>query len=305
MGRNYPAVTVIVPAYNHQDYVEDCVLSVLEQDYPNIDLVVINDGSTDSTDERVRGLVKKNIRAFRYISKGNEGVVKTLNSGLRLSGGKYFCEVASDDMLLPGSIRKRADYLEKNPQADAVFCDAYLMEGSTKTGELLFGSNKKSGYRSSEHTIKDLLEGSARIFFASGMIKRSAIDRVGAFDEDFRYYEDFFKYRLVLDCKVDYLDCPVMYYRVHSTNTSRQNPLWVREEKILMLEKLLSGGESGKNLIKRHLFREYLKYLRVGMESGVERQRLLEESKKAIGIRPYSLSALYLYLSLTLRKGAV
>ncbi|MBI5561168.1 MAG: glycosyltransferase family 2 protein [Deltaproteobacteria bacterium] len=305
MHREMPTVTVVVPAYNHEDYVADCIKSILGQDYPDIDLIVINDGSTDSTDLRIREWMKENKCSFRYVSKQNEGLIKTLNLGLGMSKGEYFCECASDDMMLPGSIRKRVEYLQANPVLDCVFADGYLIEGAAKTEKRLFKDNGKTGFRSSEHSIEDILSGRARIFFASGMIKRSVIDALGAFDEAFRYHEDWLlKYQIVIRGRVGYLDEPVMYYRVHSTNTSRGNPLWVREENILALEKLIAAhGEPLRGLLKQYLFREYLKYLKVGRKNRVDRDRLMEELKKAVKIRRYSLRVLCNFISLVFYGG--
>lgn len=297
----YPLVTVIVPAYNHEDYVVECVQSILEQDYPNMDVIVINDGSTDSTDLRIRGWMEKNGKDFRYVSKQNEGLIRTLNLGLKMSKGEYFCECASDDALLPGSIRKRVEYLLANPALDCVFADGYIIEGGAKTEKRLFDG--KIGFRSAEHFIGDLLKGRARIFFASGMIKRSVIDAFGAFDEDFRYYEDrLLKYQIALKPEVGYLDEPVMYYRVHSTNTSKGNPLWVRAEGILAFEKLTGMyGDEFRGIFEPYLFKEYLKYLKVGIENGADRAVLMRELKKALRMRPYSLKALYILISLKLK----
>src|SRR3990172_250496 len=186
MGKELPFVTVVVPAYNHENYVIDCIESILSQDYPNIDLVVINDGSTDGTDEKIMGLTGQGGRPFRYISKENEGLIKTLNLGLKLARGKYFCELASDDMVLPGSIRKRVEYLEANPRAEAVFADGYFLNASEKTSTRIL-QGTVAGYHGPEHTIENLIKGDAIIMFPSGMIKKSTLDALGGFDEDFRY----------------------------------------------------------------------------------------------------------------------
>lgn len=90
MQQDFPLASIVVPAYNHENYVAECLESVLAQDYPNIELIVINDGSTDSTGQRIEEFLKKNGQRFRYVSKPNEGLVKTLNAGIRLSFGKIF-----------------------------------------------------------------------------------------------------------------------------------------------------------------------------------------------------------------------
>lgn len=298
-----PLVTVVVPAYNHEDYVPGCIKSILDQDYPAIELIVINDGSTDDTDARVRELIEGDNLDFKYISKGNEGLIKTLNLGLRQASGKYFCELASDDMLLPGSIAKRVEYLEANPVLDAVFADGYVMEDSRKTEKRAFEGN--SGFDSERHTIEDLLDLRAKIFFATGMIRKEVLDGLGGFDEDFRYYEDAFtEYQLVMRGKVGYLDEPVMYYRVHSSNVSKTFHLETRREKLLALEKLygLAGSDSLKRVVKGYIYKERWKYFKFGRKSGMpsgEISKLLEECMK---IRPWSLKLMYYRVFFALSK---
>ncbi len=260
-----PRVTVVVPAYNHEQYVAECIESVLDQEFSaGVELIVINDGSTDGTDARIRDFIKADGRVFTYINReDNRGLIKTLNQGLRMGTAKYFCELASDDLLIPGSIQKRVELLEANPDTDVVFCDAYLMEGSVKTEKRLCKGNEK--YDSPDYTIENIIEGKARMFFASGMFKKEVIDRLGGFDEDFRFYEDLaMKYRLAQHAKIEYLNEPVMYYRRHGTNVSVTNRSIVRHERVLALKNIDPGTDRNlKKLIKRHLRKETLKGLRV------------------------------------------
>lgn len=302
--KQLPAVSIVVPAYNHENYVADCIKSILEQDYPNMELIVINDGSTDSTEEKIRDYIGKNGERFRFISKKNEGLVKTLNLGLSLAKGEYFCELASDDMLLPGSIRKRVEYLEANPDIEAVFADGYFLDASEKTSTRIM-RGAVAGYRSSEHTVENLIKGDAIIMFPSGMIKKSTLDALGGFDEDFRYYEDIYtEYLLALGGRVDYLDEPVMYLRRHSTNVSKTFILPTREERILALEKLflLAGTSSLKKLIQRFLSQQYWKYYKAGVLNGADKARLETALKNAIKTRPLHYKTLrYLWHLMTNR----
>ena len=68
-SHDFPLVSVVVPVYNHQDYIQECLMSILDQDYPHIELIVINDGSTDETESRVREIQDGAPRHFRYVCK--------------------------------------------------------------------------------------------------------------------------------------------------------------------------------------------------------------------------------------------
>ncbi|MFZ5998715.1 MAG: glycosyltransferase [Nitrospirota bacterium] len=295
---NPPIVSIVIPAYNHENYVLDCIQSVLEQDYPRIDLIVINDGSTDDTDKKIRNVLERDPSAFQYISKANEGLVKTLNLGLKLAKGQYFCELASDDFLLPGSIVKRADYLNLHPEIDVVFADAYLLNGSVRTTRRL--NEGKKGYSSIEHTIKDLLDGKAKILFPSGMFRKSMLEQLGGFDEAFRDYEDVaMRLLLTVHARIGYLDEPVMFYRKHATNTSSSRKLSLRREKILALEKLLDLGmqiNDTEDTVKRHLYREYVRFMKLSLRCPIEGEQLLNYFKRAIKIRPLALKVWYYFI---------
>lgn len=166
MKIEYPLVSVLVPAYNHEDYISDCVYSVLEQDYPRIELIVIDDGSSDNTDRIIKEILVKNPSRFLYVSKKNEGLIKTLNMGIKLSRGRYFCELASDDVLMPGSFMKRVAYLESHPDIDVVFADAYHIYDNVRTHDRLYEDREK--FISGENTIRDLIEGKTKIFSLPG-----------------------------------------------------------------------------------------------------------------------------------------
>ena len=304
MSKKNSLVSMVVPAYNHEDYVVDCIESILGQDYPNLDLIVINDGSTDSTGEIIEAYIKKHGEKFRYVSKKNEGLIKTLNLGIRMAKGKFFCELASDDMLLPRSIRARVEYLEANPKVDAVFADCHLLYGDNEktTDRLIAG--KKTGFTSAKHTIKDYLDKSTEIFFPTGMLKLSTLKQIGGFDADFRFCEDMItRYQLAMSANVAYLNIPVMYYRRHPTNVSG-SPMRIIPEKILALEKLSRMVDDGnlKGLINKRLFKYNLKYFKLGMSKGLDAKEFSEALRKAVRIRPYSPKVFYYGMMNKFRK---
>ena len=127
------------------------------------------------------------------------------------------------------------------------------------------------------------------------MFRKTILEKLGGFDEDFCFYEDIaMQYQLITHTKIGYLDEPVMYWRKHSTNTSSATGFWVRKEKIMALEKLLSlkNGELA-GFIKKHLYREYVRFIRFSLTHPVGRKELSEVYRKAITMCPYSLRIRY------------
>ena len=93
-------VTIIIPIYNHQTYVKECIESILTQDYPRIELIVVDDGSTDSSFEVAKGLestISDRCCNYQIIRKENGGMSSALNYGLRYASGEYIIPIASDD----------------------------------------------------------------------------------------------------------------------------------------------------------------------------------------------------------------
>ena len=120
-------ITVIVTCYNHEKYIEQCLRSVFNQTYQNIELIVLDDGSTDGSKQIILKTLKDSPFEVRFESHKNMGVVKTRNKGIELINGKYFFFVDSDDYLPD-------DYVEElyscaiNQQADIVYCDLFDFE---------------------------------------------------------------------------------------------------------------------------------------------------------------------------------
>lgn len=286
-------ITVIIPAYNHVQYIEECIGSVFAQDYPLIDLIVIDDGSTDGTKEVVEKIFNRDFTRFRFISRENRGLIATLNEGIKLARGNFICELASDDVLLPDSFAKRVAYLEKNPEIGVVFADAYQMFENKKTQQRL--NNNGKSYRSAAHSILDLIHGKVKILFATGLFRKEVMTNIGGFDEDFRYFEDIaMQFKLSHYTQVGFLDEPVMYYRKHGSNTSSSQKLSVRREKVLALEKLLdSKTYSNDSEIKEALFQEYRRYLKFAIRHVVDPEEYAAIFEKARRLHPLSLKMLY------------
>lgn len=286
--KNFSKVSIIIPSYNHQSYVLAAVESVLQQDWPQIDLIVIDDGSTDGSPELLSDFHKKR-GGFRLLLNTNKGLIKTLNEGVNLACGDFICELASDDILLQNSLAKRANYLSEHPEIGVVFADAYYMFGSKKTKRLM--NDRKDGFRSDKHSLLDLLSGKAKILFATGLFRKEVITGLGGFDEDFRYFEDVSMwFKLSLSTQIGYLNEPVMYYRKHGLNTSLSQKLSVRREKVLALEKLLhlKTGDATP-AIKKALSREYQRYLKFAINHAVNIEEHAVFFRKAIRLHPLSL----------------
>src|SRR5664279_1773877 len=120
-------VTVVTPSFNQGQFIRETIDSVFQQDYPQLEYIIIDGGSTDGTVEILKSYQDSR---FRWISEKDQGQSDAINKGLRLSRGDVLTFINSDDLLLPGAISEVVDYFEKHAEVDALFGDVKLIEAN-------------------------------------------------------------------------------------------------------------------------------------------------------------------------------
>jgi glycosyltransferase involved in cell wall biosynthesis len=123
----YPLVSVVLPAYNAQEYILEAVESILEQTFSDFELIIINDGSVDETFNILETIKAKDPRV-RVYHRENQGLVKSLNFAINESRGKYIARMDADDISLPTRLEKQVDVLELNRNIDVVGCDYFTID---------------------------------------------------------------------------------------------------------------------------------------------------------------------------------
>ena len=222
---NMPLVSVIVPCYNHEKYVEETIESIVNQTYKNIELIVIDDGSKDASPQIIEKLSKK--YSFKFIHRPNKGLSATLNEGIKLSNGKYFSACASDDIYLLDKIEKQVQFMEDNREYGACYGKIILIDDKgNQTKE--YHIDPKSGW------IFDDLLNRCLIPSVSSFIKREVFETVGDYDEN-SWIEDWDMWlRISEKYQIGYLNEFLAYYRKHDTNISKHSyNMYVAEKKIL------------------------------------------------------------------------
>jgi glycosyltransferase involved in cell wall biosynthesis len=127
---NYPLVTVLVVCYNHQGYVSEAINSVLSQTYPHVELIVVDDHSTDDSDKIIRGLQEQH--GFVYIrNEKNIGLNNSITVGVNSANGEYISLLASDDYIAENKIDEQLKYLLATGK-DGVYSTGFSVKGSTK-----------------------------------------------------------------------------------------------------------------------------------------------------------------------------
>lgn len=210
-----PLVTVIIPCYNHANYVARAVASVLQQDYQSIQLVVIDDGSSDGSAEVLEALALET--PFELVRQENQGICKTLNRGVReFARGAWIALLASDDFWRHDKIRLQIEALDADRQVR--FCFSQAREFCNETD-----ADKGKVFPARVHQGRVLNRVFVRQHVPAGtmMFARSLFDELGGFDERLREEDWDFVIRSAAATRFAAVAEPLLYYRAHAGNTMR------------------------------------------------------------------------------------
>lgn len=208
-------VTVVIPCYNHAHYLGDAIESVLAQTYPHVEIVVVDDGSTDDTREVAARYV-----GVRYVWQANRGLAAARNTGLRESTSAYLIFLDADDRLLPDAVETNLRHLLARP--DCAFVSGHYRY----VREDLSLQNEYPQEPVAEDAYLALLQGNYIGMHATVMYRRTALEAVGGFDDALPACEDYDLYlRLARRFPVCRHGKVVAEYRQHGANMSRNAAL--------------------------------------------------------------------------------
>lgn len=246
-----PKVSVIVPAHNHERYIEAALDSARDEGYPNLEIVLMDDGSTDGTWDRVGAWQERNagLLTVQAMLQDNVGLTKTLNRLLHLASGEYVAMLASDDRLLPGGLGSRVDLLEARPDLIAVFADARVIDANGRvTSEHAVGfGDPRARVRLLDDPAREIVErwsvpGPVMVY------RRDEVRAMGGYSEALTL-EDWDLYlRLASRNAIAYLDQVVAEYRWHGDNTVARP-----EQAILLADELRAVAWRSRTLFRGHL----------------------------------------------------
>lgn len=228
MKIQFPLVSFLVPSYNHEKYIEKCLDSIANDEYPNKELIIIDDGSTDSSFKIIKRWVELNNNKINinYRRAENSGICKTLNKMIEYSKGDYIRIIASDDTNINGSTQIFIDTFEGGQLNGCIFGDCTIID---KQGRQLFKSSLQDFYKVNIKNYKNSIALKQEVILnwavcgPSTMYRKSTFDLVGKFDETLIIEDwDMFLRLLKLDY-VKFIPNIVANYRFHENNTSRFN----------------------------------------------------------------------------------
>jgi glycosyltransferase involved in cell wall biosynthesis len=244
-----PLVSVIVPCYNGASFLEAALRSALAQSYPEVEVVVVDDGSTDSSPEIARRF------PVRYIRQKNRGLSEARNTGIRKSRGSYLVFLDADDRLKPHAIATGLGALALRPDCAIAVGDHVFIAAN---GSYLASSAKEDPLHAH---YEALLKSNFIEMISSVLFRRSIFDEVGGFDATLRVAEDYELYLRIARARPICCHAVIVAeYRMHEANTSRDSELMLTTTlQVLKSQARYLGNDSGRLIAFREGVRSWRK----------------------------------------------
>ena len=241
-----PQVSVVLPVWNGERYLKESIDSILAQDFPDFELIIVDDGSTDKTGEIIaRFAGDPRVRVHR---QENQGLVAALNAGLELSRADLIARLDADDIALPRRLSLQLAYLHRNPDVMAVGSAVELMDADGRTlGIRRYPTGKAMATRG-------LLDG-CTLAHPAVMMRKAAVKEVGAYRACFRHAEDYDLWlRLTELGQVGNLPETLIRYRIHAQSVTKKHSArqsFAAKAALLLHRRRLSGERVEDGLSSR------------------------------------------------------
>lgn len=261
-GLAQPVLSVIIPAYNVEEFIRPAIDSVLSQSFRDLEVIVVDDGSTDST---VRRVAEVDDPRIRMITRLNGGLSVARNTGIRVATGKYIALLDGDDVWFPGYAQSHVTMLDENPTVGITYNFlAYIDERGERTGQLLTTRLKRPSMR--QVVARNVINSQV-------VVRAECFRQAGLFDERLRACEDQEMWVRILH-KTRYSACLIpkilVGYRVRSTSLTMN---FSHQLKYAHIVANIFEGEIGISMLlkRRSLAEDYRIVSRKALSSGQRR----------------------------------
>lgn len=228
-----PLISVIIPTYNRAAWLKEAIDSVLSQTAQRIELMIVDDGSTDHTHEWTAGYGEQ----LHYLYQDNQGVSSARNLGIRSSHGKYIALLDSDDLWLPDKLTRQIAIMEQQPDVQLCHTEEIWIRRGVRV-------NSKKKHQKYGGYIFPYCLPLCVISPSSVMVRRTLFDEVGYFDETLPACEDYDLWlRITKTYSVHFIETPLIVKRGGHTDQLSQKYWGIDRFRIQSLEKLLQSGD--------------------------------------------------------------
>lgn len=239
---SWPKISIVTPSFNQGEYIDQTILSVINQGYPNLEYIIIDGGSSDNTVEIIK---KYTDRISYWVSEPDKGQSDALNKGLSKCTGDIFNWINSDDYLEPNALYYIASSYNDNPDAD-IFCGYSRMFQNADNSTIL--NHRCKLYNSTEETIVMQQNDQQGMFY-----KLSALKNIGLVNDLLHYVMDlelWFRYLVANgQSKFVYIDKLLAHFRIHGDSKTSKYELGFKEEEKMLWFYMISELKLNRNLI--------------------------------------------------------
>ena len=298
-----PQVSVICLCYNHERFVKEAIESVLNQTYPNIQLIIVDDGSIDGSVPIIQKIEDQN-PGIKFLSlKKNLGNCKAFNQGWKLATGQFVIDFSTDDVMLPDRIEKQVDFfLRQNDKTGVVFTDAIYIDADGKPFKNHYDhlfNNKLLGHIPVGNIFRDVLT----TYFISSptmMVRKEVLDSLGGYDEELAYEDFDFWVRASRDFHFAFLNEKSTKVRKASGSMSSGwyvpgDPQLHSTYLVCMKARLLCRDEEDRNALRWRVLYEFKQSVFSGNK--IE-SKLFAQLLKSLGVIPFSFYVIQLVSAL-------
>ena len=253
-----PKVSIVMPVLNGQKYIAEAIESIVAQSYRNFELIVIDDGSTDATRERVRAF--EGDCQIRYVRHAAPlGIPSSMNDGVRHATGELIAFLDHDDAWFPEFLQTQVSYLLEHPDVKMVHCDFQTIDPQGNIIEASVaqcrGRTRPSGRIFPQLFMHSLVCGNAVLVY------KECFTRLGMFDESLRWGDYLMWMRIARHYRIDYVPKVMTKYRQHPSQSTRSSSVARAHEESVGLQaihKILKEfpevrQELGETLIRRRI----------------------------------------------------
>jgi len=239
-------ISVVIPLYNHEKYIETALESVLRQSVPAAEIIVVDDGSTDASADKVRALAEKN-KQIIFWSQPNQGAPYTLNACIHRATGEFVSILNSDDIYCPTRLEECLKVIEQHPEVSAVATGLTFIDADSAALSNPWYEDGKSFYKQAQDLSLALINSNFFVTTSNLFVRKALFEEIGYF-APLRYTHDldFFLRLLAWSKGVHFFDQPLLHYRIHRANTIQEDDIKVQVERAAVVAFFLYSAWSNR-----------------------------------------------------------
>jgi glycosyltransferase involved in cell wall biosynthesis len=256
-----PTVSILALCYNHEKFLDEALCSIEQLDYPNLEVWVVDDYSQDGSSLILKSWQQKRPDWNFVFQNENLGNCKTFNGLLRKCKGDFIIDFATDDLLISENLAEWVNHFQNKPDAGFCYADAIVFDEKARF-EYKFSQRLKRRNMPEGNVLEIMLE-QPFICPPAMIFRRSALDKVGGYDEQLAFEDLDIWLRLAKDFEITYYNLPVVRYRKHSNSLSatllnNRNRKIIRStmlivKRISTWDSFKNGSDSYFSFVKYHL----------------------------------------------------